>query len=71
MRGAIDWLAGIEWVRHAIGAGRNTHKTPHDVHEYDPGMADMKLTKRQNEHERFEESVAYHQSLGYHRPRAL
>ena len=64
-------FAGLEWVRHAIGAGRNTHKTPDDVHDYDPKTADVKLPKSQTYDERFEESVAYYETLGYHRPRVL
>ena len=63
--------AGLEWVRHKIGAGRNTHKTPDNIHDYDPSTADLKLPCFQAGDDRFEESVAYYQALGYPRPRVL
>ncbi|KAK9792236.1 hypothetical protein WJX73_002211 [Symbiochloris irregularis] len=77
LRNSFDWRiintgTGLAWVRHAIGAGRNTHKTPDDVDAFDPSTIDARRPKRHFTIDtRFEEAAALHESLGYPRPRAI
>ena len=55
----VGFIAGLEVLRQAVGAGVNTGRQPESVTSYDP-----------REHERLKNGDG-HQKLGYTEPRVL